>query len=95
MEFSLINILLVYVIAINVITFIVYGFDKWMARAGSWRVSEAVLWILALIGGSAGALSGMNFFRHKTRKVWFQFVLMMILFIQIGALFLLYYFEII
>jgi uncharacterized membrane protein YsdA (DUF1294 family) len=77
--------------ALNVITFLVYGFDKWMAGGRARRVPEAVLWALALVGGSAGALLGMQFFRHKTRKVSFQFVLALILLLQAAAIALAYW----
>ena len=50
------NFLLYYLIVINVVTFLVYGIDKWKAKQGSWRISEATLLILAVIGGSIGAL---------------------------------------
>ena len=39
-------------ICINVVTFLVYGIDKWKAKHGSWRISEATLLILAVIGGT-------------------------------------------
>ena len=42
-------------IVINVLTFVVYGIDKWKAKNGNWRISEATLLILAVIGGSIGA----------------------------------------
>ena len=42
-------------ICINVVTFLVYGIDKWKAKHGSWRISEATLLILAVIGGSISA----------------------------------------
>lgn len=71
-----------YLLAINVIAFVMYGFDKWMAAANTWRVSEKMLWFVALIGGSAGALFGMKTFRHKTRKTSFQLVLFGILLVQ-------------
>ena len=58
--------LLYYLTAINVVTFLVYGIDKWKAKQGSWRISEATLLILAVIGGSIGALLGMKVWRHKT-----------------------------
>ena len=51
-------------ICLNVVTFLVYGIDKCKAKQGSWRISEATLLILAVIGGSIGALLGM--------KVWHQ-----------------------
>ena len=47
-------------IAINVLTFLVYGIDKWKARHGSWRISEATLLMLAVVGGSIGALLGIR-----------------------------------
>ena len=58
------NALLYYLIVINVVTFLVYGIDKWKAKQGSWRISEATLLILAVIGGSIGALLGMKVWRH-------------------------------
>ena len=44
--------LLYYLIVINIVTFLVYGIDKWKAKKGSWRISEATLLILAVISGS-------------------------------------------
>ena len=52
------NALLYYLIVITIVTFLVYGIDKWKAKQGSWRISEASLLILAVIGGSIGALFG-------------------------------------
>ena len=60
------NALLYYLIVINVVTFLVYGIDKWKAKQGSWRISEATLLIMAVIGGSIGALLGMQVWHHKT-----------------------------
>ena len=60
------NALLYYLIVINIVTFLVYGMDKLKAKQGSWRISEATLLILAIIGGSIGALLGMKVWRHKT-----------------------------
>ena len=48
--------LLYLLIIINIVAFLVYGIDKWMAKQGYWRISEATLLILAVIGGSIGAL---------------------------------------
>ena len=52
--------LLYYLIVINIVTFLIYGIDKWKAKQGSWRISEATLLILAIIGGSIGALLGIR-----------------------------------
>ncbi len=77
------NALLYYLIAINVVTFLVYGIDKWKAQQGSWRISEATLLILAIIGGSIGALLGMKVWHHKTMHKKFKYGLPLILIIQI------------
>ena len=60
-----------YLIFINLFAFCTYGIDKWKAKKGAWRVPEKTLLILALIGGSAGAIAGMMCFRHKIRKAKF------------------------
>ena len=77
------NVLLDYLIVINIVTFLVYGIDKWKAKQGSWRISEATLLILAVIGGSIGALLGMKVWRHKTMHKKFKYGLPLILIIQI------------
>ena len=51
---------------INVLSFFLYGLDKWKAVHGRWRISERTLLLVALAGGFAGALTGMYFFHHKT-----------------------------
>ncbi len=78
------TIFLYYFIGINIVAFCLYGYDKWMAQINTWRVPESMLWIVALIGGSVGALAGMQFFRHKTQKISFQFVLMLIVTFQVS-----------
>ena len=77
------NALLYYLIVINVVTFLVYGIDKWKAKQGSWRISEATLLILAVVGGSIGALFGMKVWHHKTLHKKFKYGLPLILIIQI------------
>ena len=78
-------VLIFYLILINIITFIVYGVDKKRARRKQWRVPEKVLFLLAIIGGSVGALLGMLVFRHKTQKWYFKFGIPAILRLQIAA----------
>ena len=75
--------LLYYLIVINVVTFLVYGIDKWKAKHNSWRISEVTLLILAVIGGSIGALLGMKVWHHKTQHNKFKYGLPLILIIQI------------
>lgn len=62
---------IIYLIVINIITFIVMYIDKKRAKMGKWRIKEHTLFILALLGGSIGAIAGMYTFRHKTQKARF------------------------
>ena len=82
------NTLLYYLIVINIVTFLVYGMDKLKAKQGSWRISEATLLILAIIGGSIGALLGMKVWRHKTQHKKFKYGLPLILLAQIALIYL-------
>ena len=82
------NALLYYLIVINIVTFLVYGIDKWKAKQGSWRISEATLLILAVIGGSIGALLGMRVWHHKTMHKKFKYGLPLILLAQIALIYL-------
>lgn len=58
--------------AINAVTFLAFGLDKWRAGRASQRVSELSLVTLGALGGWIGGLIGMSVFRHKTRKVTFK-----------------------
>ena len=74
--------LAVWLIAINVVTFAVYGIDKRRARRGAWRVPEKTLFLLPLLGGSIGALLGMRVFHHKTKHWYFVWGIPAILLVQ-------------
>ncbi len=74
-----------YVMLINVGTFLAYGIDKLLAIHKSRRISEKSLLILALLGGSVGALAAMEWFRHKTTKMSFQALFVLIFILQIAA----------
>ena len=76
--------ILLYLAAINVVTFLVYGLDKWKAKQGAWRIKESTLLLLAAVGGSVGALLGMQTFRHKTKHLQFTVGVPLILLVQIG-----------
>ena len=76
-------------IGINVLTFTVYGIDKFKAKHGSWRISEATLLLLAVIGGSIGALLGMKVWHHKTMHKKFKYGLPLILLAQMALMCLL------
>ena len=84
----MVNALLYYLIIINILTFFVYGIDKWKAKHSSYRISEATLLILAIIGGSIGALLGMRVWHHKTMHKKFKYGLPLILLTQIALIYL-------
>jgi uncharacterized membrane protein YsdA (DUF1294 family) len=73
-------------ISINALTFVVYGWDKWKAKHGKWRISEATLLMLALVGGTIGALLGMQVWHHKTMHLKFKYGLPLILLAQIALI---------
>jgi len=79
--------LIAYLIAINLITFTLYGYDKLISSGKRLRVPELNLQALALLGGSPAALLAQKFFRHKTIKGSFQIVYWLIVILQIGLLF--------
>lgn len=81
---TLISLLAYYLIAINVITFFVYGIDKYKAKHNKWRISEASLLLLAVIGGSVGAWAGMKTWHHKTMHKKFKYGVPAILLLQIA-----------
>ena len=81
------NVLLYYLIVINVVTFLVYGIDKVKAKRSKWRIPEATLLGLAVIGGSIGAWLGMKVWHHKTLHKKFKYGLPLIILAQIILLY--------
>jgi len=79
-----------YIIAINITTFLLYGYDKMIASTDKLRVPEYNLHALALLGGSPAGLSAQKFFRHKTLKGSFQLIYWFIVLGQIGLIYWLY-----
>lgn len=63
-----------YLLLINIVSFIYYGVDKYLAKKNKSRISETWLLSLGFIGGSFGSLSGMFYFRHKTKKIKFYLI---------------------
>jgi uncharacterized membrane protein YsdA (DUF1294 family) len=73
-----------YLAGINIITFLFYGYDKRQSLKNKGRIPELTLHLLALLGGSPGALLGQLSFRHKTKKLSFKIVFLAIVLIQAG-----------
>lgn len=78
------NIILYYLLAVNIATFFLYGIDKYKARKGRWRISEATLLLMAVIGGCIGAWAGMRLWHHKTMHKKFKYGIPIIIIIQVA-----------
>ncbi len=85
------NILFIYLLIINAVTFFVYLLDKNNAKKKLYRVSEKALITLALAGGSVGALLAMYIFRHKTKHLFFTISVPLILFLQAAGIWFLFF----
>lgn len=75
--------LAVYLIAVSLVSFALFGIDKQKAVHHAWRIPERVLILSAIAGGSIGALLGMGCFHHKTRKPLFSVGIPVILCLQV------------
>ena len=75
-----------FLIIINILTFLLYGIDKWKAKRLRWRIPESVLLGLAVVGGSIGAWLGMRVWHHKTQHKKFRYGVPAILVAQIVVL---------
>jgi uncharacterized membrane protein YsdA (DUF1294 family) len=71
---------------LSVITFFMYGIDKFKAQRGKWRISEKALLISSFIGGAVGGFLAMQLFRHKTKHWYFNVVNILGLVWQIGLI---------
>ncbi len=75
-----------YLVICNLAAWAAFGIDKRRARKGKWRIAERTLFLLALMGGSVGALAGMYMFHHKTLKKKFSIGIPVILLAQLLAI---------
>ena len=88
----LILVIIGYLAIINMVVFASMGIDKKRAIRGAYRISEASLFMVALLGGSMGSILGMQLFRHKTKHWYFVWGMPAILVIQLGiAIYLLFF----
>ena len=82
------SILLPYFLFVNIIVFILAGYDKYQARKSKRRIPENTLFFLEAIGGTIGLLTAMFIFRHKTSKTSFIVKFTLIVLIQIVLIYL-------
>lgn len=81
---------LYYLLVVNTLTFLLYGIDKYKAKKARWRISEATLLMMAVIGGSIGAWAGMRLWHHKTMHKKFKYGIPLITLLQVALVFYLH-----
>ena len=86
------KLLLIYTFLLNIILFFAMGYDKYCAKKQKWRLPEAYLFILALLGGSIGGLIVMKVFHHKTKK-WYFYIIFVLAFCFQVALWILFFWK--
>ena len=86
---NVISVLLIYIALVNLLGLYAMFTDKQRAKKRAFRVPEATLFAIAIIGGSIGSILGMYLFRHKTRHWYFVYGMPLILILQILGLVLL------
>ena len=77
--------MLIYLCIINAAGFMLMLLDKWKAKKNLWRIPEATLFMVAILGGSIGSLLGMYAVRHKTKQHTFTVGMPLILAMQVMA----------
>ena len=84
-------IIIIYLVAVNLLGLILMGVDKSRAKRRKWRIPEATLFLVAVIGGALGSIAGMYIFRHKTKHWYFVIGMPAILVIQLITAAILYF----
>ena len=75
--------IVIYLLIINILGFLMMGFDKWKAKRGRWRIPENTLFMFTILGGGIGTIIGIYVFRHKTKKLKFTVGMPLILILEI------------
>ena len=83
---TLLLIFIIYYLIINLIGLAIMGIDKRKAIKGAYRIPEATLFCVALLGGALGTKLGMNLFRHKTKHWYFVVGMPLIFFAQLALM---------
>lgn len=87
---NVVTLLATYILVMNLVGFFLMGIDKRKAIKRAFRIPEATLFLIAILGGSIGSILGMYCFRHKTRHWYFVYGMPVILVLQIVLLLFLY-----
>ena len=74
-----------YLIAVNVLAFVLMGIDKRRAKQNAWRIPEKTLFLPPILGGALGGVAGMRLFHHKTRHWYFKYGFPLLLILQLAG----------
>lgn len=91
MPTSIAILIIVYFIVMNIVGFASMGVDKEKAKKHAWRIPEATLFSIAILGGSIGSILGMQVFRHKTKHWYFVLGMPVIFFLQLALALIVYF----
>ena len=73
-----------YLVIVSLVAFVMYKIDKVKAEKKKWRIRESTLLLSGFLGGAAGALAGMEVFRHKTKHWQFKVLVPVFLVLHIA-----------
>ena len=91
MNKTVLIILAIYLLAINLIASLLAILDKRRAKRNNWRIPEATLLTLGIIGGALGEYITMKRIHHKTKHNKFMVGLPLEIFINIVIIVLIIY----
>lgn len=78
------QIIKLYLLLVNIMSFGLFALDKWLARKNRWRIPESRLLLTCAMGGAVGALVAMYLTHHKTRRISFKWGVPVILLLQVA-----------
>lgn len=84
----------IYLLIMNILEFLMFGYDKHQAKVKGWRTSELTLFIILIIGGGIGGIAGMYIFHHKTKKWYFKYGFPILTFISYFVFLYLFFIKI-
>lgn len=89
-----IGLLWAYLLSVNIVGFTLYALDKLAAKGSLLRVPESLLHLSALLGAAPAAIAAQQLFWHKTTKRSFQVVFWLIVLFQLGALYVVFFTDV-
>ncbi len=86
---SLMKLFLLYLLSINAISFILFGYDKFLAIKNKRRIPEKEPFKVSTIGGAFGGMFAILIFKHKISKATFIWRFMFVFILNIVSIYFL------